>query len=90
MFTLRIAGRLQVPCSISNAQMLASSCNFFDLPAIKLPFSPSIQAFRFKATTGASYAPPNPPEPLLTSILCGRYRQHCCRQILTSREESLA
>ncbi len=38
----------------------------------------------------ASPAPSNAPEPLFTSLLCGRCRIHRCHQIPTPGEESLA
>ena len=44
----------------------------------------------YRPTFVAYYALSKPPEPLSTSVLCGRCRLYRCRQILTFGEEILA
>ena len=52
--------------------------------------SPSTHLSFNRPSLVASYAPSDTPEPLCTSVLCGRCRIHRCRPILTSGEEILA
>ncbi len=62
----------------------------FNLPTMDLPFSPFPHPNFNRPSLVASYALSDAPEPLFTSVLCGRCRIYRCRQILTSGEESLA
>ncbi len=64
--------------------------DFFNLPTIVAYFLPSIHLILYQPSLVASKTLSDTPEPLFTSDIPRRYRSHCCRQILTSREEILA
>ena len=96
---LYAAGRHHFPLLTSCDFECSKSCDvfnffnffdFFDLPTIDLPFLPFYSPNPYRPSLVASNTLSDPPEPLFTSVLCGRYYQHRCRQILTSREEILA
>ena len=63
--------------------------NFFDFSTCRL-FVTIYSSFFNRPSLVASSAPSDRPMPLFTSILCGCYRIHRCRNILTSGEETLA
>ena len=62
----------------------------FNTPTIDLPFLSFYSPNPYRPSLVASNTPSDAPEPLFTSVLCGRSHQHRCRQILTFGEEILA